>query len=124
MTTTEEIKRSFYETTQKINEALAEIKKSNASDQLKIEYMEKIFKLQERHLLATAELSFALSDLNLTHIKQIDQLNKKLDWVYYDRDCAIYQLMAHNADHPKASEQDKLAFSRAVYPEPPKHKRV
>ena len=121
---TEELKKNHSEALQQINDTLTKIKKSNMSESMKVEYMEKVLKLMEARLSATAELAFTLNNLNISHIKQIDLLNKKLDWVYYDRDCAVYLLMAHNADNPRASEQDKLAFSRATYPERPKHERI
>jgi hypothetical protein len=122
--TTDELKKVFNETRDKINQGFLDIKKSNLSDQMKIEYMEKMVKMKDEHLLATANLAFTLNEFRETNVKQIDILNKKMDWLYYDRDCAVYQIMSHLAYRPDASEQDKLAFSRAVYPSPPKHERT
>lgn len=76
-----------------------------------------------KYLNSSIDTLFMYEKLYASQLEITNLLNKKMDWVYYDRDCAVYQLMAHNADNPRASEQDKLAFSRATYPERPKHPR-
>lgn len=83
--TTEELKKSFEETNQPINAILERIKKSDMKDSMKIEYMEKLFKLKENHLLAVHELAIRLNDLKNVLMKQIELLNNNLDWAYYER---------------------------------------